>query len=57
MEHLRHLCVLKLCLEVSVQEDCSALQTLRGLWVDKKSPVKTDLDWSINLRKLGLTYH
>ncbi|KAB1203524.1 Disease resistance RPP8-like protein 3 [Morella rubra] len=58
MKHLRHLWVLKLRLDLSMQENCSALQTLWGLWVDEKSPVlKTGLDWSINLRKLGLTYH
>jgi hypothetical protein len=33
------------------------LQTLWGLFVDKKTPVKNGLDRSINLRKLGLTFH
>jgi hypothetical protein len=33
------------------------LQTLWGLFVDKKTPVKNGLDRSTNLRKLGLTFH
>ncbi|XP_062163797.1 disease resistance RPP8-like protein 3 [Alnus glutinosa] len=60
MKHLRHLCLNEIRLDMSVQKhhrSLTQLQTLWGLFVDKRSPVKNGLNGLINLRKLGLTYH
>ncbi|KAG6704585.1 hypothetical protein I3843_07G134400 [Carya illinoinensis] len=60
MKHLRHLCLNEIRLDMSVQKHrCSLtqLQTVWGLFVDKKSPVKNVLNRLTSLRKLGLTYH
>ncbi|XP_059459640.1 disease resistance protein RPM1-like isoform X2 [Corylus avellana] len=60
MKHLRHLCLNEIRLDMSVQKhhrSLTQLQTLWGLFVDKRSPVKNGLNGIINLRKLGLTYH
>ncbi|KAF5462247.1 hypothetical protein F2P56_018269 [Juglans regia] len=60
MKHIRHLCLNEICFDMSVQKHNSSLtqlQTLWGLLVDNKSPVKNGLDKLVNLRKLGLTYH
>ncbi|KAE8057412.1 hypothetical protein FH972_014107 [Carpinus fangiana] len=60
MKHLRHLCLNEIRLDMFVQKhhrSLTQLQTLWGLFVDKRSPVKNGLNGIINLRKLGLTYH
>jgi hypothetical protein len=60
MKHLRHLCLNEIRLDMPVQKrhrSLTQLQTLWGLFVDKRSPVKNGLNGLINLRKLGLTYH
>jgi hypothetical protein len=60
MKHLRHLCLNEIHLDMSVQKhhhSLTQLQTLWGLFVDKRSPVKNGLNGIINLRKLGLTYY
>ncbi|KAM4130134.1 hypothetical protein ACJW30_01G078000 [Castanea mollissima] len=60
MKHLRHLCLNEIRLDMSLQNHGTSLthlQTLWGLFVDKKTPVKNGLYRLINLRKLGLTCH
>lgn len=60
MKHLRHLCLNEIRLDMSVQKHRNSiiqLQTLWGLFVDKKSTVKNGLNGLTSLRKLGLTYH
>jgi DNA polymerase III delta prime subunit len=60
MQHLRHLCLNETRLDKPVGKhgiSLIGLQTLWGLFVDKKIPVKNGLDRSTNLRKLGLTFH
>jgi hypothetical protein len=60
MQHLRHLCLNETRLDKPVGKhgiSLNELQTLWGLFVDKKTPVKNGLDRSINLKKLGLTFH
>jgi hypothetical protein len=59
MEDLRHLCLNEIRLDMENRNNISLteLQTLWGLFVDNKSPVENGLDRSINLRKLGLTFH
>jgi Leucine-rich repeat (LRR) protein len=58
MKHLRHL-YLNYLIHMPVGKDSislTRLQTLRGLFVDKKSPVKNGLDRSIYLKKLDLRF-
>jgi hypothetical protein len=60
MQHLRHLCLNEIRLDRPVRKhgiSLIGLQTLWGLFVDKKIPVKNGLDRSTDLRKLGLTFH
>ncbi|XP_059461914.1 probable disease resistance protein At1g58602 [Corylus avellana] len=59
MEDLRHLCLNEIRLDMENRNNISLtkLQTLWGLFVDNNSPVENGLDRSINLRKLGLTFH
>lgn len=60
MQHLRHLCLNEIRLDKPVGKhgiSLTGLQTLWGLFVDKKIPVKNGLDRSTDLRKLGLTFH
>ncbi|XP_062164274.1 putative inactive disease susceptibility protein LOV1 isoform X2 [Alnus glutinosa] len=60
MQHLRHLCLNEIRLDKPVGKhgiSLIGLQTLWGLFVDKKIPVKNGLDRSTDLRKLGLTFH
>ncbi|XP_059435703.1 disease resistance protein RPP13-like [Corylus avellana] len=60
MKHLRHLYLNRTRLDMPVEKtsiSLTRLQTLCGIFVDKKSPVKNGLDRLINLRKLDLTFH
>ncbi|ONI29355.1 hypothetical protein PRUPE_1G194900 [Prunus persica] len=61
MKLLRHLYLNDIRLDMSVHRHSTnpltQLQTLWGLLVDKKTPVKDGLNRLVNLRKLGLTCH
>ncbi|XP_059436535.1 disease resistance protein RPP8-like [Corylus avellana] len=60
MKHLRHLYLDGIRLDMPVEKtsiSLTRLQTLCGIFVDKKSPVKNGLDRLLNLRKLDLTFH
>ncbi|PQM32687.1 disease susceptibility protein LOV1 [Prunus yedoensis var. nudiflora] len=61
MKLLRHLYLNDIRLDKSVHtystNPLTQLQTLWGLLVDKKTPVKDGLNRLVNLRKLGLTCH